>query len=437
MIKGSIFAWPYFVMLLTGLMLPSDGNHGLLSPKSLAFIASFFSLTTYFILRRQISHYQLKLLLFTLCAISFLWLWFIFGFIFDSTQMAGAVDQFKLFIITLSVSIMTLYLISEKLASPQKIIRIVIYANFTYSLIKLTLVALHLLNIINMWSVLEAMGIRFMSMLILHGIARLQTSVDIITPFLLFFVLQSTPLKLVLSKNFQRIFSVISILSIFLSFSRFLIMVGAVSYLLYWMTLSASRISKGLFSLIVVCFIATYLIGTENVAQIFEQRFLSSDNTSSDQTRVDQIHALLNEFYQTPYLGMGMGGKARDVVRDHELQHSYEVQWVAFLMQFGVIGILFLCVPLAMISQFFVSSTFSRVKSSFFVLFLLWLFSGFTNPFLISLTSGIVYSIFLAAGDILSSHDEREEILFQNFPVPSIPHKNLPAIGKNSAVEEK
>lgn len=187
--KG-IIALPYFLMVIMGLLLPSDGNHGLFSPKSLSFLAAFFSIAAYFLFRGRMSLYQLKLICFALCAATFLLIWFLLG-IMESSQTGSAIDQMKLFLITLAVALMTLYLLSENIITPQKILRIVIVANFTYSFFKVFLVVLHLLNLINMWSVLDMLGVRFMSMLILNGIVRLQTSVDIITPFLLFFVLQS------------------------------------------------------------------------------------------------------------------------------------------------------------------------------------------------------------------------------------------------------
>jgi len=100
-----------------------------------------------------------------------------------------------------------------------------------------------------------------------------------------------------------------------------------------------------------------------------------------------------------------MGGYAESYVRDTKVRHSYEVQWVAFLMQFGLIGMLFLLLPLCFVCWKFCKPPFTIAKLSFFFLFILWLLSGFTNPFLISLTSGIIYSIFILAGMILNTPD--------------------------------
>ena len=44
----------------------------------------------------------------------------------------------------------------------------------------------------------------------------------------------------------------------------------------------------------------------------------------------------MNELESTPILGRGLGGYVENLVRDGIIQYSYEVQWVAFLMQFGL-----------------------------------------------------------------------------------------------------
>lgn len=437
MSKTSIFVWPYFLMLLVGLIFPSDGNHGLLSPKSLAFLAAFFSIGGYFLLHQRLSLYQLKCICFGLLATSFLLIWYLFGLFFSyETQSISAMDQLKLFAITVAVVLMTLYVVSENLVSPQKVLRVVIFGNFIYSLMKLTLVTLHVLQVIDLWGLLETIGIRFMSMLIVEGMARLQTSVDIITPFLLFFVLQSDSLHLQLSKKFRFLYAMVSIFSIFLSFSRFLIMIGILSFILHWLCLKGLRVLKWLAIFLFFISLGAYFAGTENIVSVFEQRFLSDDNSQSDQTRVEQTKALIEAFRESPYLGIGMGGIAQGTVRDHVIQHSYEVQWLAFLMQFGIMGLFFLIIPLVMISSHFIFSSFSKIKWCFFILFLFWLLSGFTNPFLISLTSGIVYSIFLLAGRILSRNFElsgvpygKEGTLSQSFLGGAIQNKNRLASG--------
>jgi len=398
---SSLFLLPYFAMIVAGLVLPSDGNHGLMTPKSLSFLGSCFLIMCYFIARRSAKFEQLQMLSFMFSMISLLLLWLYLGAINDSDNWAGVFDQFKIFVITLSFVIVTLYLVSEGFLTPQRILRFIIFANFFYSSAKLLLVALHTLRVVNMWSVTAKLGIRFMSMEMVGGFSRFQTSVDVVTPFFILFVLQSDVLGLGFSKRFKFFYCLISAISILFSFSRFLMGVAFMSGVLYWATLSPKRFLKALVIVLVMLCVFIALVGPEAIFTIIHRRFFSNDNYYSDLTRVQQIEALMEQYYEAPYLGQGLGGYVKNMIRDGGLTYSYEVQWVAFLMQLGLFGLTLLLIPVFYISSKFILCSFDRVKWSFFGMFLIWLFSGFTNPFLISLASGIVYSMFLLAGAIL------------------------------------
>lgn len=388
--------------------MPSDGSHGLLAPKSLAFIGATGFMGIYFLTSQKLNKRQLMLVCFLLCALSTLLVWFSIGVDQSELGMSTSTDQLKLFILTIATVILSLYAVSEKLATPQKIIRLVIFSNFCYSTLKITLFGLHLLGVINVFGLLEKLGIRFMTMGIVGSISRLQTSVDIITPFLLIFVLQSQALGLGLSKKFRIAFCLVSILAIFLSFSRFLMFVGFVGCAAYWLSLSIPRLIKVVLVGTAFVAFAVAAIGVGTVFKVIEQRFFSNANYHSDLTREEQINALMQEYDQYPLLGKGVGGYVPSLIRDGTILHSYEVQWVAFLMQFGTIGILFLLVPFGIIAYRLVFPNISRIRLGFLAVFGLWMFSGFTNPFMISLTSGIVYTIFLLAADILDQSSRQK-----------------------------
>lgn len=386
---------PLLVMLIIGVTLPSDGNHGVTSPKSLAFLSTAFFIFLYMFIKQKINMRQLKLLGLLMGSLSFLLIWFAIGILQRETTQFSQVDQLKLFILTLSVVIMIYYVLDERLIDPGKIFKTIIYANFTYSVLKSVLTTAHILKVINIFSITSKLGIRFMSMDIHSGIIRMQTSVDIVTPFLLFFVLQSDRLGFELSKNFKRLYIFFSLLSIFYSFSRYLMFVALASILLYWMTLNISKILRGILLACLIAIVGTIVAGVDNTYKVIERRLFSVDNYYSDQARVEQIEALGEEFFKVPLLGKGLGGYAPDVIRDPVILHSYEVQWMAFLMQFGMIGITILVLPLLIIASGLLKYPYSRVRWSFIGLFALWLLSGFTNPFLISLASGLMYSLFM------------------------------------------
>lgn len=388
---------PYFFLLAVGLMVPSDAQHGFLSIKSLSFLGAMGAIGCYAALRQKVSEGQFKILCFGCASASFLLLWLLISLSREQTTSTSQFDQFKLFLITLAVPLSTLYLVQENLITAQQVFKTAIYASFAYALLKVLLVALHLLHIVNAWAIIDMLGIRYMRMGIYGGLDRFQTSVDIATPFLLFFLLNASRLGLSFSELFRWSFLAVSLFSTFLSFSRYLIFIYMASGILYWLTLRSRPFIKVGILLILSCIAAFFAIGPEKVEKVIHRRVFSMNSFRSDQTRVKQGQALLEAYEETPFFGKGIGGYVPDHIRDRVLLHSYEVQWAAFLMQFGLLGLLFLISPLLYIAWRMVEASFSRARWSFLGAFLLWLMSGFTNPFLISLTSGIIYALFCLA----------------------------------------
>lgn len=395
----SLLCWPYLLLLVVALIMPSDGNHGLFSPKSLSFLLACASTALLLLIQRSISISQIKVLAFSLFTAAFLVAWIFFSAINSYADWAGQSDQAKLFLITISVPIMALSLVWERLITPQAILKTVFYANFFYCASKLLLVVGNALGLISLWSAMNLLGFRFMQMGIYGGLERVQTSVDIVTPFIIFFVLKAGSLGVKLPRWFVWLYLFVSCLATFLSFSRFLIFVYVCSIALFMLTLPMRRFLRWAVAALSLLSIAVVYIGWEPVASVVEKRLFSNDSYQSDEVRVDQMRYLWQEHEKYPWLGKGVGGSVDGYVRDYQLPHSYEVQWAAFLMQFGVIGLLILWIPLFLIAWRFIAMPLSGEKAAFLALFGLWIFSGFTNPFLISLTSGVVYTIFYLAGE--------------------------------------
>jgi len=379
------------------MVIPSDGGHGILSIKSLAFLTSSVSLATYLLFYKNLQRNQVNLFLFLICFLIFITLWIIHS-AFAVTDISSLYDQFKLIFITLSVVAMTLFIAQEHLLSYENFLKTIVYANFCYSLIKIIVVFLFLAGFIDLEFFLEKIGVRFMSMAIYGDITRLQTSVDILTPFILYFVLQSRYLHVHFNPKFKYGYTLVSLLAILLSFSRFLLIAALLSLFLGWCLTDIWSKFKWFVIVMIVMIAGTSWIGYDKISTIVELRFFSRSSYESDSTRTRQIDALVSEFHQYPLLGKGVGSYSEKMIRDKTILHSYEVQWVAFLMQFGLIGLSILLVPLILICLEFITLPFSWFKTSSLLIFLTWLAAGFFNPFLISLSSGIMYALFAWTG---------------------------------------
>lgn len=396
-----VLLFSYFILLFSGILIPSDGSHGILSIKSLSFLFTVFGVGFYLLLNQTLSSSLQKILAVFSAFGLFMLTWLILGL--DNPHTA--IDQFKLFLITIFFVLLTVMLLKEKILSFETFFKCVIYANFTYSALKLLLVLLHILHIIPLYDALGKLGIRFMSMQIYGGLGRMQTSIDILSPFVLYFVLKNDSFKIPLPKLFRSLFCLVTWVSILLSFSRFFIGLGLCAHLIYWLSLNRMQLVIALSKCVFLLAFLTCLIGPDVIYKVVERRFLSTDVTYSDKVRQTQVETLLDEFAENPLLGKGMGGFSETAIRDGgALSHSYEVQWVAFLMQFGLVGLSIILMALGLIAWPMLSFPVTLERVSLFCMFGLWILAGMTNPFIISLTSGIIYALFVTAAQRLRSY---------------------------------
>lgn len=401
LISTRLILFPYYLLFVVGLLLPSDGSHGILTPKSLVFISASLGVSAVILIRKKIRRSHLPLGIILSFYLAFLALWLLIGIANPLTLASSAVDQTKLFLITLSVPLMTAYLHYEKLIDLRYLLRLIIFSNFIYCGFKLVIIFLHLTGIIDMWTLIQFTGFRRMSMAIFGGLQRLQTSVDVSTPFVFMFALFSDRLDLKIKPHTRKLYLLTAVISNLFTFSRFLLFIQLAAFCFYFLTLDIKRMQKAISMALMVLILAVIAIGPHNIYQSIEQRFFSRSNYLSDRARVEQIEGLFDHYVHSPYVGAGMGAHAPTVIRDRTQVHSYEVQWMAFLMQFGILGVLFLVLTLFTIAYPLLRPPAMRSKLAFLMLYVLWIVSGFTNPFLISLQSGIVYTLFLSAGWLL------------------------------------
>jgi hypothetical protein len=210
------------------------------------------------------------------------------------------------------------------------------------------------------------------------GLQRLQFPSDIIAPFLIACYVGGKK-KI---KDGILLFCIATV--VFLSFSRFLI----VFYLLCTL-LRAFWIKKVDFITVlnVVVSGAFVIVFFESILS----RFASVDTAASDQVRVDQIHYLKVAIKSFPLLGTGIGSEAHDYLRNDKTPYLYEAQWYATTMQMGFIGVFWYVLNLLLA----VYVPLRKNYIAFTTVFLVWVFSGFTNPYLTGLGSAFGLTILL------------------------------------------
>lgn len=390
-------------MIALALILPSDGDHGLFSPKSLSFVIAFAASFLLLGLRGSIAFKQLWLLVVAFGTLVFIITWLLIANYYAPTpsHWPQQLDQAKLFIVTISIPLLGSFLVGEGYTSAPTVFYTAFIASAIYCSAKLLLALANLFGWISLWDSLQLLGIRFMQMGIYGNLERMQTSVDIATPLIIFFVLQSDHLGLCCSNTFKRFYLIVSCLSNLLSFSRFLILVYLCSLALHVLSLPMRRWLRWIVAASAIVLLVGIYVGLDPLWEIVERRFFSQDSFLSDEVRLQQWNYLWQTHSHYPWLGKGFGSYVEGFVRDGSLPYSYEVQWAAFLMQFGWVGLAIILTPLFLISYNLLSFPLNAVRACFTLLFLLWLFSGFTNPFLISLTSGVIYTLFYLSARLL------------------------------------
>ncbi|HFE3025655.1 TPA: O-antigen ligase family protein, partial [Escherichia coli] len=181
---------------------------------------------------------------------------------------------------------------------------------------------------------------------------------------------------------FKTITLILLVLSIILSLSRFLWVIGATSIALALM--HEIKKSKSIFIVAIAVMLMLYALTLPSVQEAINFRFNSNDSDLSDLARQLQYNAIIDSIGKYPLLGQGLGYYLPTLIRSSAAKYSYELQIPALAMQVGLIGTLL-----------FFSIIFSKLYKSalnlnlydkciYLILIILWLIGGFFNPVIIS-----------------------------------------------------
>lgn len=394
-------------MLAIGLLLPANGDHSAFNPKALSLFIALIATVGHAMSTRSFNYGQIRLIV-VVASIVLLLIWEIFVFhlqqpLLDSSTSFG---QFKIFATTVLVAFMMIYWHLDGGIPFEALLKTVLISNMLYSAVKMVVMVAVILGFIDIFTVLS-WGFSTMTTGIGESLIRLQTSTDIPTPYLLFFAFMAPSLGVKLSRSFISLYTLLSISTLFFSFSRYLWAVAAVGYVASLWSYSAIGVAKRAMLGVMVLAIAVASIGIEESANIVWSRFFSDETKHSDFQRYEQVDALVNKFQIEPCLGHGLGSYSEECIRAKAQPFSYEVQWISFLMQFGLIGCSILALLTLAMGWPYLSMPWTTTKMSFLVMYLLWLASGFTNPFLISMNSGTLFGLFYVIGLRLFAQNRR------------------------------
>ena len=166
----------------------------------------------------------------------------------------------------------------------------------------------------------------------IDGIVRMNTGTQLLMLYGLLFCV----IKLLRVRGRQRaayIFvAVLFALDLFIASSRFFTLIAPVAVVL---TLYFSNIKVPKSVSIGIGFVAV-VVAAFLLQDVYSGRIETAD--AGDGIRNEQISALFDSFLKAPLLGHGSGYSLPSLTRNDDVPFMYEVQVVAFLMQYGIIG---------------------------------------------------------------------------------------------------
>lgn len=331
------------------------------------------------------------------------WLWI--GATRQTESIHYAFRAFSLYGVTFSLAYLSYFLYAGKVISFQEFVRVFLYSNLVVCVVKSLIIIsvwvgyLTLADVVEFFS--EKLGAGLVFYRISDNLVRLHNVNDIATPFAIFLWLVSNRIGLHIRRWTKLLVMPILLFSIFVIFSRYLWMVAAVGVLF---SVLNRRFFMSAFSLFVLVVLVIVALGPF-VGEPVTDRFFSDRSHLGDSMRQRQVVVVLEEAKNYPLFGKGIGAYARELPRHETLRFSYEVQWIGFLLQFGAVGLSILLFHVGMIARNFVAGRVSMLKIAFFTMFLLWLGAGWFNPYLISKTAGVIFSLFVLAGLDLKEHE--------------------------------
>lgn len=400
--KLGFVATTFLLLAFLSVSLPS-GYISSLPLKHIIYIIT--ALTFVLSLIQQQGRVSIGLFLLVISTLIFIIFYMLVGIIKGLAWPNHIIQEASFFFTTFTLVFIFYVLVEHRLLRVESFILAVFWGNLVFVIWKTSIV----LGLVEGWLdfsqiyyfFYKFLNYKLVSSGITGGLVRINLIIyDFLTVIMLFAVFTYKEIFSRVPKAIVSIFVVLAIASTVLAFSRYLFVVAAFLLAIPFVYFSRLRTKILVMALIIGL---TYL-GFDWINSAFEQRFSVGRNAASDFARDMQVSALLNAWSASPWFGGGLGSYAKELVRDPLVPFSYEVQWVGFLAKFGMLGIAFLLALCGILAAKIATPFKHWSQMAILSSFALFLVGGFTNQYLVSSASGVIYCLHLALGLYVSQH---------------------------------
>lgn len=299
-----------------------------------------------------------------------------------SADLFNHLSRLFLFFMVLSFGVMTIHLGG---VDSRRLDNVIFGIACLAAMLKIGIMAIVLSGWYSLDAVQSALGFETVTDNIGLGLQRLQFPSDIILIFLIACYVGGR------NKAIDLLLMLAVTVSIFLSFSRYL-------FAAFVLCIILRSYRAGKFDTVsrtaTVLGVGILLLFSANLAE----RFSGEGTSTSDDTRTVQVQALTSVIVRHLTFGTGIGSSVNGFTRSNTLPFSYEVEWYAMAMQLGLFGLLWFIGNL--IAPLLSSMKFAKKKAFVVLVFLIWAFAGFTNPYITSLGSAFGFCILMLSASV-------------------------------------
>lgn len=193
------------------------------------------------------------------------------------------------------------------------------------------------------------------------GFLRIDTANDVLPFYIFLFYLYDnnfSNIKKIITSIFMFIYILIIYSRIFIAFYVFSLIIILFHKLIIKLKYKNIKfiINKRVAIIAMMIFIllcgSGYLLTKTSVYKevkgLIVERFVGDATKYSDDIRLNQKKAIMNEIENSIVIGKGIGSYADELIRSEINKYSYELEYLAFIMQFGVIGFILLIIGMFM-----------------------------------------------------------------------------------------
>lgn len=391
--KRNLLKLPITLLIFFSILLPSGSIYGV-NVKLIISITAFLLAAVYF-LKEGIER---KFLYGIIGAITFLLLYTLValnnGIDYKDILSHGTAISSLLLLIFLPT-----FAISKRITSQEEIIKIIFISLLIFSLFKFSISTAIWLgqDPVQVRLMLESVfGVSFIG-LDTGSFYRVHWPADYLLPPALYFLLQNKQPHYPFGELQKKIYLIAFILAVMVAYSRLLYVFSLTAIALSFILAHKGSNKKIITIFLLLPIILIYFLYSENnvITDFISLRYSGEFAKSSDATRDAMLDALLQSFYTNYFLGRGLGAGTIGYSNIESLPWYFELQWLSFAMQFGIVGFLSLLALALTPAVLSIRKNKRKYNVGLLIIYSFWLMVGVFNGFMLTSAGGVIFLLFI------------------------------------------